>query len=203
MRMPVTPEVQNLLDMIAAVGTPPPAEQTPAEVREAYALLSSFTAWEDVGAVEDRVIPGPAGDIPVRAYRPVTASGPDGRPGVLVYFHGGGWSIGSIDTHDAVCRPLANGSGAVVVSVEYRLAPETPYPGPLDDCHDALIWVLDRADDIYALAATMVSLLIGNSTGRLSFPKRCTMSIITLVRFFLRWRASLLNNTLSARRLKR
>lgn len=148
MRMPVTPEVQNLLDMIAAVGTPPPAEQTPAEVREAYALLSSFTAREDVGAVEDRVIPGPAGDIPVRAYRPVTASGPDGRPGVLVYFHGGGWSIGSIDTHDAVCRPLANGSGAVVVSVEYRLAPEHPFPAGYDDALAAVRWVAAHGDEL-------------------------------------------------------
>jgi acetyl esterase len=150
--MPVTSEVQNLLDMIAAVNAPPPAEQTPAEVREAYAMLSSFTAKEDVGAVEDRVIPGPGGDIPVRVYRPAgaaTAAAADDRlPGVLVYFHGGGWSIGSIDTHDPVCRALANGSGAVVVSVEYRLAPEHPFPAGYDDALAAVRWVAANGDEL-------------------------------------------------------
>lgn len=148
--MPMTPEVQNLLGMIAAMDGPPPAEQTPAEVRAAYAMLSSLTAKEDVAAVEDRVIPGPAGDIPVRVYRPAgTAAGAEGGlPGVLVYFHGGGWSIGSIETHDPVCRPLANGSGAVVVSVEYRLAPEHPFPAGYDDALAAVRWVAAHGDDL-------------------------------------------------------
>jgi acetyl esterase len=146
--MPVTPEVSNLLAMIAAVDAPPPSEQTPDEVRAAYAQLSAFAAKADVAAVEDRAIPGPAGDIPVRVYRPAGAAA--GTPGVLVFFHGGGWSIGSVDTHDADARSLANGTGAVVVSVEYRLAPEHPFPAGYDDAVAAVRWVADHGADLGA-----------------------------------------------------
>ena len=84
-----------------------------------------------MASVTDRTIPGPAGDIPVRVYVPTDEPGP--RP-VLVYFHGGGWVIGDLDTHDGTVRAIAEGSGATVVSVDYRLAPEDPFPAAIDDC---------------------------------------------------------------------
>jgi acetyl esterase len=158
--MPVTPEAQSLLDMIAAAGAPPAAEQTPAQMREAYAALSAFAVKDDVAAVEDRTIPGPAGPLPVRVYHPTGAAG---RPALLVYFHGGGWSIGSIDTHDAVCRSLANGAGVVVVSVEYRLAPEHPFPAAYDDALAAARWVAASAAELGADAARLA--VGGDSAG--------------------------------------
>lgn len=147
--MPVTPEASNLLDLIAAAAgdAPPMAEQSPEDVRAAYAQLSAFATKEDVATAEDRAVPGPAGDIPVRVYTPAATSG---TPGVLVYFHGGGWCIGSIETHDAECRSLANGTGAVVVSVDYRLAPEHPFPGAYDDAVAAVRWAAAHAGELGA-----------------------------------------------------
>lgn len=141
--MPVTPEVRTILDAIAALDAPPVSEQSPDEVRQAYDALSMTGTRVEVGQVTDRVIPGPGGDIPVRVYEPDgDATSP--RPG-LVYFHGGGWVIGSVETHDATVRHLVRGSGVVAVSVEYRLAPEHPFPAALDDCLAAVRWVADNA----------------------------------------------------------
>ncbi|HLM65493.1 MAG TPA: alpha/beta hydrolase [Acidimicrobiales bacterium] len=151
--MAVTPEVQNFLAMLATVEAPPASEQTPDEVREAYAALSSLASREDVGSVADRTIPGPAGGIPVRIYTPVDgvpAAVADGTRGVLVFFHGGGWTIGSIETHDPSCRALANGAGVVVVSVEYRLAPEHPFPAAIDDALAAMRWVTGHTAELGA-----------------------------------------------------
>ena len=143
--MPVTPEVQTILDFIEAAGGPPREELTPEELRESYAALSMVESRPEMAAVSDRVVPGPTGDIPVRVYVPTTAPGP--RP-VLVYFHGGGWVIGSIDTHDGNVRAVAEGSGVTVVSVGYRLAPEHPFPAAIDDSVAAVRWVVDNAADL-------------------------------------------------------
>ena len=97
---------------------------------------------EDVASVEDLEVPGPDGPLPVRVYRPDGAAVP--AP-VVVFFHGGGWVLGSIATHDATCRGLANRTGAVYVSVDYRLAPEHPYPAAPEDCYAATCWVADHA----------------------------------------------------------
>jgi acetyl esterase len=83
------------------------------------------------------------GEIPARLYRPA-----DGRLPVVVYFHGGGWLLGSVESHDAVCRALANAAGAAVVSVGYRRGPEHRFPVAVDDCYAAAQWVVDRADDL-------------------------------------------------------
>jgi acetyl esterase len=88
-------------------------------------------------SVVDRRLPGPAGDIPVRVYRPVA----DGPLPVLVFFHGGGFFVGSLDTHDPVCREVAARSGWLVVSVDYRLAPEATHPAAGDDCFAVLRWI--------------------------------------------------------------
>jgi acetyl esterase len=96
---------------------------------------------ETVGNVEDREIPGPEGNIPVRIYTP-EGNGP--FP-VLVFFHGGGWVIGNIETHDVVCRSLTNQAGCITVSVDYRLAPEHKFPAAPEDCYAATQWVVANA----------------------------------------------------------
>src|SRR5438552_178534 len=94
------------------------------------AVVSGAMPVHEVHAVEDRDLPGPAGAIPVRVYRPsAEASLP-----ILVWCHGGGWVTGSLETHDHLCRLLCDEAGAIVVSVDYRLAPETKFPGAADDC---------------------------------------------------------------------
>ncbi len=143
--MPVTPEVQTILDFLAAAGETPREQLTPTELRTAYALMSATGTQAEMASVGDRTVPGPAGDIPVRVYVPTSEPGP--RP-VLVYFHGGGWVIGDLDTHDTTVRAVAEASGATVVSVAYRLAPEDPFPAAIDDCLAAVRWVVDNAADL-------------------------------------------------------
>jgi acetyl esterase len=145
--MPVDPDVQTLLDELAAMGTAPLDEMTPAQAREladAGAVLLTGTGAEDVTTV-DATVAGPAGPIPIRVYTPSDGSPP--RP-IVVYFHGGGFVIGNIATHDAVCRDLAADSGAVLVSVDYRLAPEHPFPAAVEDCWAALGWVHAHAAEL-------------------------------------------------------
>ncbi len=101
---------------------------------------------QPIGKVEDRTIPGPVGDIPLRLYTPV-AAGSEALP-VLVYFHGGGWVIGDLETHDALCRTLANESGCKVVAVDYRLAPEHHFPAAAEDAFAAVQWVEANAAEI-------------------------------------------------------
>lgn len=143
--MPVTPEVQSILDFIAAAQGTPSEELDPEEMRAAYAALGAVESRPEVAAVTDHLVPGPGGDVPVRVYVPTDASGP--RP-VLVYFHGGGWVIGSVETHDGTARAIAAGSGVTVVSVDYRLAPEHPFPAAIDDSLAAVRWVVDNAADL-------------------------------------------------------
>jgi acetyl esterase len=109
-------------------------------------------------ACEDRTVPGPAGEIPVRVY----GAGEEPAP-VLVYLHGGGWVVGSIVSHDGVCATLARLSGCVVVSVEYRLAPEHPFPAALDDAWAATQWVAEHAGEIGGLGDRLA--VGGDSSG--------------------------------------
>jgi acetyl esterase len=138
--MAVTPEVRTVLDALAALGSPPIEEQTPQQVREAYGQFSALGSRAEMASVTDRSCPGPAGDVPVRVYVPAAEPGP--RP-VLVYFHGGGWVIGDLETHDATVRALAAASGVTIVSVDYRLAPEHPFPAAIGDCMAAVRWVAE------------------------------------------------------------
>ncbi len=144
--MPVDPQVQLLLDALAAAEAPPLHTLSPEDARAAYAALAvARTGTGDAASTEDLVVAGPAGDVPVRVYRP---EGADAPAPVCVFFHGGGWVIGSIETHDALCTALAARSGVVIVSVEYRLSPEAPYPAALDDCLAATRWVADNAAEL-------------------------------------------------------
>jgi acetyl esterase len=107
-----------------------------------FRTLCAMEQAEEVQRVDDRLVPSDAGDIPVRVYTPDAAVGH--AHGVLVWYHGGGFVIGDLETADPTCRALANRAGCVVVSVDYRLAPEHPAPAALDDCVAALIWTVEN-----------------------------------------------------------
>ncbi|MDP6978720.1 MAG: alpha/beta hydrolase [Myxococcota bacterium] len=141
--MPLDPQLAPLFEQMA---NNPDAkathESTPEEARDAYAALAHVLGeGVAVAQVEDRTIPGPAGEIPVRVYTP-EGTGPFG---VLVHYHGGGFVIGGLDTHDKECRGLCAGAGCVVIAVDYRLAPEHRYPAAPEDCYAALEWVAANA----------------------------------------------------------
>ncbi len=123
-------------------------------------MLRRLKRNEPVGRIENRAVPGPAGEIPVRIYQPAGGIGP--HP-LAVYFHGGGWVLGTLDTHDDVCRTLANRSGALVVSVEYRRAPEYRFPAPLEDCVSAVRWCALRGAEIGGDGARVA--VVGDSAG--------------------------------------
>lgn len=162
--MPLDAQLQPIVDLINSMDAPPPQELSVDEVRSAYAGLAQMFASEATGVTTtDEVVPGPAGDIAVRWYR--TGDGPaDAAPaGAIVYFHGGGWVIGSIETHDPVCRELAARTGLAVASVEYRLAPEHPYPAAIDDARAATEWIADHSGDLGIDAARLV--VAGDSAG--------------------------------------
>lgn len=122
--MPLDPQAQAYLDQVAARGYPPLSTLTPEVVRQAMAGQAILVGEPAVARVENRAIPGPLGDIPLRIYTP-QGHGP--FP-VLVFFHGGAWVFNNLDTHDHTCRRLTNGAGCVVVSVDYHLAPEHKFP---------------------------------------------------------------------------
>jgi acetyl esterase/lipase len=140
--MPLDPQARMLLDQMQAMGLPPLDALPVPEARAAIMqMVAAAGPPEPVARVENRTVPGPAGEIPVRLYAP-EAKGP--LP-VLVYYHGGGWVIGNLDSHDGVCRQLANAAGCLVVSVDYRLAPEHPYPAAAEDAYAAARWVAAHA----------------------------------------------------------
>jgi acetyl esterase len=157
--MPLAPAARTMIDQLEASGFPPLWELPLEQARSAGALFGTMDEPPAVASVEDRVIPGPAGDLPVRIYTP-DAPGP--RP-VVTYFHGGGFVFCSIETHDGTCRRLANATGTVVASVEYRLAPECPFPAATDDCYAATVWAHEHADDLGADAGRLV--VAGDSAG--------------------------------------
>jgi acetyl esterase len=157
--MPVTPEVRSFLDAVEALGMPPIHELAPEHVRQAYKLMDIDKKVE-MASVVDRTFPGPAGDVPVRVYSPVDGVGP--HP-VLVFFHGGGWVICDLETHDAMARSLAAASGATVVSVDYRLAPEHPFPAAVDDCLAAVRWVASP-EGAASLGVDPVRLAVGGDS---------------------------------------
>jgi len=143
--MPLDPQARVFLDQLAAMGAPPMTESTPQDARAAMTMMSALGGQpEQRAATEDRAIPGPGGDIPVRIYRPES----QGPLPAVVYFHGGGFVIGSIETHDGVCHQLATRVPAVVVNVDYRLAPEHRFPAAVDDAWAAAQWVSSHAAEL-------------------------------------------------------
>jgi acetyl esterase/lipase len=146
--MPLDPIVKGFLDQMKAAGGPKMSEAGAEAGRAQFAALMQLVGPKDVpvGRTENRIVPTATGGVPVRITTPVAAGG-DPMP-ALVYYHGGGFVIGNIDTHDGLCRMLANEGGFRVVSVDYRLAPEHKYPAAIDDAFAALSWVVANASEI-------------------------------------------------------
>jgi acetyl esterase len=137
--MPLDPQVRALLDEMPAGALD--YDALPVEVIRAGFRGLALARGEAVHAVADRAIPGPDGDVAVRIYTPA-----EGGPlPALVFFHGGGFVTGDLDSHDALCRALANGAACVVVSVDYRLAPEHKFPAAPEDCFAGVRWVARHA----------------------------------------------------------
>ncbi|HYL99432.1 MAG TPA: alpha/beta hydrolase [Blastocatellia bacterium] len=143
--MPLDPQIKSMVDMVKMMepldlGTVPVGQ-----TRAAFKMLASMGgAGDPMQKTEDLQIPGPGGDIKARVYRPLDA----GTLPALVFFHGGGWVIGAIETHEGLCKSLASRAGCAVISVDYRLAPENKFPAGLEDCYAAARWVQDHADEI-------------------------------------------------------
>ncbi|ELZ04537.1 alpha/beta hydrolase [Natrialba aegyptia] len=173
------PDVQRFLELYDSLETPS-FDEVPVE--RARAMLEELQAGEpaiELESVTDRTIDGPNGEIPIRIYEP--GAGEDNQRGrerdeeqeqehehehqrpLILYFHGGGWVVGSIDSHDNTCRKLAADSGYPVVSVDYRLAPEHPFPAGLQDCYAALEWAAESAPELGADPDQIV--LAGDSAG--------------------------------------
>ena len=140
--MPLDPEAKTSLEKRIEMGVLEPHESSPEEARALQAARPNLPGPE-VASVSDHLAPGPHGDVPVRVYVPATDDA--GPLPVCMWFHGGGWVIGSVATNDATCRALANASGAIVVSVDYRLAPEHKFPVPFDDSYAATVWAAENA----------------------------------------------------------
>jgi acetyl esterase len=143
--MPLDPQAQAVMDQVAALGFPPNHTVSPAQAR-VNSKARPRAPGPAVAWVEDRRIPGPDAEIPVRIYTP-EGHGPFPA---LVWFHGGGWVVGDLETADATARHLTLGASCVVVSVDYRLSPETQFPGPAEDCYAATRWVAQNAASINA-----------------------------------------------------
>jgi acetyl esterase/lipase len=156
--MPLDPQAEALIRQFSAMGFPGFAALG---VEQARALFGGMERppGEPVDLVEDRVVPGPGGEIPVRLYRPDVRPAPP----LMVYFHGGGWTIGSIDGHDPICRALANRAGCAVLSVGYRLGPEHRFPAAVDDAWAATVWAAAHAAELGADPERLV--VAGDSAG--------------------------------------
>ncbi|HIF95086.1 MAG: alpha/beta hydrolase [Myxococcales bacterium] len=155
--MPLDPEAKAVLDSLAEGLDVDPFSVPHTVMRDAFAAQSGENDGPEVGNVEMREADGPEGKIPVRVYTPASSgttpvgqntepasSQTDLRPGLL-FFHGGGFVLCDLDSHDSTCRELANGADCVVVSVDYRLAPESKFPAAPEDCYAATEWVAKNA----------------------------------------------------------
>ncbi len=158
--MALKDEAQAFVDTLAELDLPP-FETIDVDTQRAMfdTPMEGSPEPPDIHFTEDRTVPGPAGDVPVRVYKPSDATD---LP-VIVYYHGGGWVIGGLDGHDALCRTLAIRCSAAVVSVDYRRAPEDPYPAAFDDCLAVTRWVADNGAELGVDAARLV--VGGDSAG--------------------------------------
>jgi len=139
------PQAKYLLELVKASGLPPFHRLSPAEARETYSKRKQATQAipAPVAEVRNLTMPVQDGALGLRLYRPDVATGSPAP--ALVYYHGGGWTIGDLETHDVLCRDLALQSGCIVIAVDYRLAPEHPFPVAVDDALAAYRWVRNQA----------------------------------------------------------
>jgi acetyl esterase len=150
--MPVTldPDAAAVFKAFQEAGRPPYETVSPAEARELYlkGRVVSNPEPPELASVEPLAIPSPAGPIPARIYTPVKPRQTNGLAPCLVFYHGGGWVIGDLDSHDVVCRKLADEGKLIVISVDYRLAPEHQFPAAVDDAIEAAKWIADNAKQL-------------------------------------------------------
>jgi acetyl esterase len=162
--MPVDPQMQQVLERVAKSVLPQFCSVSAQEARRLYketrAVLSPPVP--EVGEVRDLAASGPAGPIPLRLYRGLGTAAGVPLP-VLVYFHGGGWTIGDLDTHDIVCRTLANNAGCALVAADYRMGPEHKFPAAVEDCIAVTRWVAQQAGALGVDAARIA--VGGDSAG--------------------------------------
>jgi acetyl esterase len=160
--MPLDPYLAGVLQMVAAAGHKPTHESTPEEARAGYLAFTQGTLTPEqvvpVGSVQDTTVDGAAGPLRARVYRPKS----DGPVPTVAYFHGGGFVIGDLDTHDNMCRELCRDANAVVVSVAYRLAPEHPFPAGAEDAVAAAKWIVAHAEE---LGGNDIVAVAGDSAG--------------------------------------
>jgi acetyl esterase len=141
----IDPQAREVMEYLARLGLPPIDKISPAEARRQYREVRATLRppAPDLPEVRDLKADGKGGPIALRLYRPA-----EGMLPAFVFFHGGGWVVGDLDTHDVVCRQIAREAGAVVVAVDYRLAPEHPFPAASDDAWSATTWIAAHADDL-------------------------------------------------------
>lgn len=142
--MTLDPQAKRILERIEQIGAPSLHTLSPTEARLAFKMGRMQVELEPVASVINQNLSLEGRDIPIRIYTP-TGKGPFPA---LLYYHGGGFVVGDLDSHDGVCRRIANLSGVVVISVDYRLAPEYPFPAAHDDAYEAAVWVAQHADDL-------------------------------------------------------
>ncbi|MFY9510571.1 MAG: alpha/beta hydrolase [Rubrivivax sp.] len=151
------PQARALLDLMVERQVPPTHTLSPTEARAYYRERRFFTQPDPPPLPEVRDLRSDGG-VPLRLYRPAAGTLP-----LLVYFHGGGWTIGDLDTHDVVCRTLARDSGCAVLAVDYRMGPEHRFPAAVDDCIAALRWARQQAQ-LLGIDATRMA-VGGDSAG--------------------------------------
>jgi len=158
--MPLDPQMKQMLDALNALQAEPLEALSAAAARERSLAMvdpSAFPAY--AGRIEDRPVPGPAGEVPVRIYTPA-GTGPFS---MLMYFHGGGFVLGNLDTAEPVCRTLSTQTGSLVISVDYRLAPEHKFPAAVEDAFAATRWAAEHAGEIGGDASRLA--VAGDSAG--------------------------------------
>ncbi len=157
--MPIDPQAKVIIDLIESLGFAGFNADTDPVAMRALMEAAVIPSTIDIAHVDDREIPGPLGPIPIRIYRP---DGDEPKP-LIVYFHGGGWVLGSLASHDDVCRGLAEGVDAVVVAVDYRMAPEDRFPAAVEDAYAALVWTHAHAAELGGDASRVA--VAGDSAG--------------------------------------
>ena len=146
--MPLDPQAETVIGLVKQSGLPEFWQLTPGQAREQYLLrVGKLAVREPIFRTQDRAIPGPGSELPIRIYQPRESKPGELLP-VLVWFHGGGFVIGNLDTHDSACRMLANQGDCLVVAVDYRLAPESKFPAAVEDSMAALRWVALHAREV-------------------------------------------------------
>jgi len=159
-------QLDVLLSSLEAAGRPSSMSLPRQAGLQNFTELARWLAGAGTGPVgEDRKIAGAAGPVLVRVYRPDPPTSSAAEPGLpaALFFHGGGWVFGGLDSHDTLCRELARQAGVVLVAVDYRLAPEDPYPAGLDDCFTAACWVASHARELGVDGSRLA--LVGDSSG--------------------------------------